>query len=166
MVGWVRGGVRRGLLLAGCVVLLGLMQAPNGYTFQGTTSYNFVAWNDAMETLSLVLVALVLDLVVGIPLGIAAYRWRIVDQILRPFLDFLQTLPGVRLPDPGGGALRRRQRGRRQRLADLRAPGVGPRDDARAAGGAARRDRGGAGVRVDALAAAVQGRAADRAART
>ena len=65
MVGWVRGGVRRGLLLAGCVVLLGLMQAPNGYTFQGTTSYNFVAWNDAMETLSLVLVALVLDLASG-----------------------------------------------------------------------------------------------------
>jgi glycine betaine/proline transport system permease protein len=92
-VGWVRAGWRRGILLASCVVLLGLMQAPNGYTFQGTTSYNFVAWTDAMETLSLVLVALVLDLVVGIPLGIAAYRWRTVDQILRPFLDFLQTLP-------------------------------------------------------------------------
>jgi glycine betaine/proline transport system permease protein len=92
-IGWVRGGWRRGILLAGCVVLLGLMQAPNGYTFQGTTSYNFVAWNDAMETLSLVLVALVLDLAVGIPLGIAAYRWHRVDQTLRPFLDFLQTLP-------------------------------------------------------------------------
>ncbi len=92
-IGWVRAGWRRGILLAGCVVLLGLMQAPNGYTFQGTTSYNFVAWTDAMETLSLVIVALVLDLVVGIPLGIAAYRWRTVDQILRPFLDFLQTLP-------------------------------------------------------------------------
>ena len=92
-IGWVRGGWRRGILLAGCVVLLGLMQAPIGYTFQGTTSYNFVAWNDAMETLSLVLVALVLDLAIGIPLGIAAYRWHAVDQILRPFLDFLQTLP-------------------------------------------------------------------------
>ena len=92
-IGWVRGGWRRGILLAGCVVLLGLMQAPVGYTFQGTTSYNFVAWNDAMETLSLVLVALVLDLAIGIPLGIAAYRWKTVDQILRPFLDFLQTLP-------------------------------------------------------------------------
>ncbi len=92
-VGWVRGGWRRGVLLAGCVVLLGLMQAPAGYTFQGTTSYNFVAWNDAMETLSLVVVSLVLDLVIGIPLGIAAYRWRTVDRILRPILDFLQTLP-------------------------------------------------------------------------
>lgn len=91
--GWVRGGWRRGALLAGCVVLLGLMQAPNGYTFQGTTSYNFVAWDDAMETLSLVVVALVLDLVVGVPLGIAAYRWRTVDAFLRPILDFLQTLP-------------------------------------------------------------------------
>jgi len=92
-VGWVRGGWRRGILLAGCVILLGFMQAPDGYTFQGTTSYNFVAWDDAMQTLSLVIVALVLDLVVGIPLGIAAYRWPVVDQILRPFLDFLQTLP-------------------------------------------------------------------------
>jgi len=92
-VGWVRGGWRRGILLAGCVILLGFMQAPDGYTFQGTTSYNFVAWDDAMQTLSLVIVALVLDLVVGIPLGIAAYRWRTVDQVLRPVLDFLQTLP-------------------------------------------------------------------------
>ena len=92
-VGWVRGGWRRGVLLAGCVVLLGLMQAPNGYTFQGTTSYNFVAWSDAMETLSLVVVALALDLVIGIPLGIAGYRWRTVDRVLRPILDFLQTLP-------------------------------------------------------------------------
>ncbi|MGH2998324.1 MAG: ABC transporter permease [Gaiellaceae bacterium] len=92
-VGWVRGGWLRGVLLAGCVVLLGLMQAPNGYTFQGTTSYNFVAWSDAMETLSLVVVALALDLIVGIPLGIAAYRSRAVDRVLRPILDFLQTLP-------------------------------------------------------------------------
>jgi glycine betaine/proline transport system permease protein len=92
-VGWSRGGVRRGVLLAGCVVLLGLMQAPVGYTFQGVTSYDFAAWTDAMATLSLVIVALVMDLVIGIPLGIAAYRWRTVDQILRPILDFLQTLP-------------------------------------------------------------------------
>ena len=92
-VGWARGGWRRGVLLAGCVVLLGFMQAPVGYTFQGTTSYNFGAWSDAMQTLSLVLVALALDLVIGIPLGIAAYRSRAVDRALRPVLDFLQTLP-------------------------------------------------------------------------
>ena len=91
--GWLRGGPRRAVLLAGCVALLGLMQAPVGYTFQGTTSYDFSAWNDGMQTLSLVIVALVLDLVIGIPLGIAAYRWRWFDQLLRPGLDFLQTLP-------------------------------------------------------------------------
>jgi len=91
--GWARGGARRGLLLAGCVVLLGLMQAPAGYTFQGFTSYDFSAWNDAMQTLSLVIVSLVLALAIGIPLGIAAYRWKVVDQALRPVLDFLQTLP-------------------------------------------------------------------------
>jgi glycine betaine/proline transport system permease protein len=92
-VAYQKGGPRRFVLLVGCVVLLGLMQAPVGYTFQGIVSYDFSAWSDAMETLSLVLVALVLDLVVGIPLGVAAYRWRVVDQVLRPILDFLQTLP-------------------------------------------------------------------------
>lgn len=92
-VGWVRGGFRRGLLLVSCVFLLGLLQAPEGYTYQGTTSYDFAAWDDAMVTLSLVLVALALALAIGIPLGIAAYRWRAVDQTLRPFLDLLQTMP-------------------------------------------------------------------------
>jgi len=92
-IAWVRGGPRRALLLIGCVALIGFMQAPNGYTFEGTTSYDFSAWNDAMVTLSLVIVALLLDLVLGVPLGIAAYRWRAVDNVLRPILDFLQTLP-------------------------------------------------------------------------
>ncbi len=92
-IGWARGGWRRGVLLAVCVTLIGLMQAPVGYTFQGTVSYDFSAWSDAMQTLSLIIVALALDLAIGIPLGIAAYRWRLVDQILRPILDTLQTLP-------------------------------------------------------------------------
>ena len=92
-VAWQKGGARRCVVLVACVVLLGLMQAPLGYTFQGVTSYNFSAWSDAMETLSLVLVALLLDLVIGIPVGVAAYRWKVVDQALRPVLDFLQTLP-------------------------------------------------------------------------
>ncbi len=92
-VGWARAGYRRGLLLASCVVLLGLLQAPVGYTYHGTVSYDFNAWADAMQTLSLVLVALTLALFFGIPLGIAAYRWRVVDQLLRPALDTLQTLP-------------------------------------------------------------------------
>ena len=93
VVAWVRGGPRRSLLLVACVALIGLMQAPVGYTFQQTTSYDFSAWSDAMVTLSLVIVALFLDLVLGVPLGIAAYRWRAVDNVLRPILDFLQTLP-------------------------------------------------------------------------
>lgn len=92
-VAWARGGARRAILLVGCVALMGLMQAPVGYTFQGFTSYDFAAWSDAMQTLSLVIVALALDLVIGIPLGIAAYRWRAADAVLRPILDFLQTLP-------------------------------------------------------------------------
>jgi glycine betaine/proline transport system permease protein len=93
LAAWVRGGPKRAALLVTCVTLLGLVQAPVGYTFQGFTSYEFSAWNDAMQTLSLVIVALALDLIVGIPLGIACYRWKSVDRALRPVLDFLQTLP-------------------------------------------------------------------------
>src|SRR5581483_7403855 len=69
----------------------------------------------------------------------------------------------VRVPDPDGRALQRRQRHRHERVADLRAAGRCACDDARPPCREARRDRGRPGVRLDALAAPLQGRAADRA---
>jgi glycine betaine/proline transport system permease protein len=50
-------------------------------------------WDNAMETLSLVLVATVIALVVGIPLGIAAARWDRVSKATRPAMDLMQTMP-------------------------------------------------------------------------
>lgn len=50
-------------------------------------------WQESMDTLSQVLVAVVLTVVLGIPLGIWAARNNVVEAILRPILDFLQTIP-------------------------------------------------------------------------
>ena len=50
-------------------------------------------WDHAMNTLSQVLVALVISVVVAIPLGILAGRSPRAEQVLRPLLDTAQVLP-------------------------------------------------------------------------
>ncbi|MFD7488487.1 ABC transporter permease/substrate binding protein [Streptomyces mirabilis] len=52
-------------------------------------------WEDAMVTLSLVLVATLIALVVSVPVGIWAARSDRVSGIVRPVLDFVQTLPAM-----------------------------------------------------------------------
>ncbi|MGW1890871.1 ABC transporter permease/substrate binding protein [Streptomyces sp. NPDC002004] len=52
-------------------------------------------WEDAMVTLSLVLVATIIALVISVPLGIWAARSNRVSAALRPVLDFMQTLPAM-----------------------------------------------------------------------
>ncbi|GAA3934090.1 proline/glycine betaine ABC transporter permease [Microbacterium soli] len=50
-------------------------------------------WENAMLTLALTLVAVVIATVIAIPVGIWAARSRAVSNIVRPILDFLQTMP-------------------------------------------------------------------------
>jgi glycine betaine/proline transport system substrate-binding protein len=57
-------------------------------------------WERAMSTLSLVLVATVIALVIAVPLGIWAARSRRVSAIVRPVLDLLQTMPSMVLLIP------------------------------------------------------------------
>ncbi len=52
-------------------------------------------WDDAMVTLSLVLVATIIALLVSVPLGIWAARSDRVSSVVRPVLDFMQTLPAM-----------------------------------------------------------------------
>ncbi|MFJ3671839.1 ABC transporter permease/substrate binding protein [Streptomyces sp. NPDC090106] len=52
-------------------------------------------WEDAMITLSLVLVATIIALVVSVPVGIWAARSDRVSGVIRPVLDFMQTLPAM-----------------------------------------------------------------------
>ncbi len=51
------------------------------------------AWEAAMVSLALILTAIIFCLLLGIPLGIACGMSDRLDQILRPLLDVMQTLP-------------------------------------------------------------------------
>ena len=76
-IGWVAGGWRLGTLCATCFVGIGAMRV----------------WDLAMDTLSQVLVAVVLSLLVAMPLGIWAARSTVVERALRPVLDIAQVMP-------------------------------------------------------------------------
>ncbi len=50
-------------------------------------------WGNAMDTLALVILASGIALLIAIPLGIWAARNRKVSRVVRPVLDFMQTMP-------------------------------------------------------------------------
>jgi len=50
-------------------------------------------WRETMSTLALVLSASLVALAIGLPLGIAMARSALVEQIVKPILDFMQTMP-------------------------------------------------------------------------
>lgn len=50
-------------------------------------------WQSAIQTLGLVLAAAVIAIVIAVPIGIAAARSDRFSALLRPVLDFMQTMP-------------------------------------------------------------------------
>ncbi len=50
-------------------------------------------WHPTVQTLSLVLAASTVALIVGMPVGIAMARNDLVEALVRPVLDFMQTMP-------------------------------------------------------------------------
>ena len=52
-------------------------------------------WNNTMQTLALVVVAVILALIVAIPLGIWAAKSKRFSAIIKPILDFMQTMPSL-----------------------------------------------------------------------
>ena len=50
-------------------------------------------WEQSMQTLALMVIAVSLSLMVSVPLGILAARHAHLQQILRPILDLMQTVP-------------------------------------------------------------------------
>ena len=52
-------------------------------------------WENAMDSLSLVLVAAFLAIIISVPLGIWAARNTVVSAIVKPIMDFLQTMPAL-----------------------------------------------------------------------
>lgn len=55
--------------------------------------YGVGQWSNAMSSFALVLVASIIAIAIGIPLGILAAKSRTASAIVRPVLDFLQTMP-------------------------------------------------------------------------
>lgn len=50
-------------------------------------------WEETMDTLALVIGSVVIALIIGIPLGIWCSKSDKVQRVVRPVLDFMQTLP-------------------------------------------------------------------------
>jgi len=55
--------------------------------------YNQNLWTNMMDTFTLIIVASVISIVVGIPLGILMSKSSIAEKIIQPILDFMQTMP-------------------------------------------------------------------------
>lgn len=55
--------------------------------------YGMNQWENAMHSLALVLVASVVAVIISVPLGIAAAKSTTVSNIVKPVMDFLQTMP-------------------------------------------------------------------------
>ncbi len=56
---------------------------------------NMGLWNPAMQTLALIMIATFVILVIAIPVGILAARSRPVSVVVKPILDFMQTMPAL-----------------------------------------------------------------------
>lgn len=53
----------------------------------------FGQWTSAMVTLASILVAVPIGVVLGLLLGLGAYRWPLFEKALTPLLDLMQTIP-------------------------------------------------------------------------
>lgn len=81
------GWLSKGWKLAGAMSLCLFLVATMGY------DNKTLLWDHAMDTLSQVLVAIVISVVIALPLGMWAGRSDRAERALRPFLDVAQVLP-------------------------------------------------------------------------
>jgi len=79
LIAWQAAGRRVAVLVMISMSLLGLL-APN-------------AWGLAMTTLAIVISAVILCVLIGLPLGILAGKNNAFEAALRPVLDTMQTIP-------------------------------------------------------------------------
>jgi glycine betaine/proline transport system permease protein len=77
LVAWRAGGVRAVLFDGAELAYLGL----------------FGFWEKAISTMSLVAASVLICVVWGVPLGIACAKYRTMNRIANPVMDFMQTMP-------------------------------------------------------------------------
>ena len=64
------------------------------YSIISLTLIGFVdIWEPAMVSLALIVTAVVFCLIIGIPIGIISAKSDLVERLIRPLLDLMQTLP-------------------------------------------------------------------------
>ena len=74
---WALAGWRLALTYALSMIFIGLLGM----------------WEASVDTFAQVLVAVAVTVLIGVPLGVWAARSRSAEKIMRPILDFLQTIP-------------------------------------------------------------------------
>lgn len=79
LIAWQMAGRRIAILVTFCLLALGFLDPR--------------AWGLAMTTLAIVVSAVVLCVIIGLPLGIIAGKNDRFEMILRPVLDTMQTIP-------------------------------------------------------------------------
>lgn len=84
-------------LLTAVVVLLGLWRVGWRFALFALLSLGLVIgmdlWEETVSTLALVIAASVVALLLGVPVGIAMAKSDTVEKMVRPVLDFMQTMP-------------------------------------------------------------------------
>lgn len=55
--------------------------------------YNQGLWDELMSTFTLVLIASLLSVIIGVPIGIIMSKSKAFESIMLPILDFMQTMP-------------------------------------------------------------------------
>ncbi len=55
--------------------------------------YNQGLWSELIDTFTLVLIASLLSIIIGVPIGILMSKSRIVEAVMLPTLDLMQTMP-------------------------------------------------------------------------
>jgi glycine betaine/proline transport system permease protein len=78
---FTKEGFKKGIGIASFIVLGFMLIVLMGY------------WKETIQTTTLVLVASALALFMGIPIGIWTARSSLAETIIRPILDFMQTMP-------------------------------------------------------------------------
>lgn len=103
MINGIIDGIEWLLLLPPSLVII-LLVVLAGYKLAGRNLAIFAAiglllidmmqlWELTMSTIALVMSSALIALVIGIPIGILAARKNKVDRVVKPVLDFMQTMP-------------------------------------------------------------------------
>ena len=93
---WLLSAIPVALFIAAIVLLAWWIAGRGIAVFAGVglfLIYNLRLWNPMLKTLTLVSAATLIALIIGLPLGILMSKSDTANRIIRPILDFMQTMP-------------------------------------------------------------------------